>query len=192
MFASRVSLTVSVAAYVGACASSPPVEFFTLEPIDTHGPTPPSSNSVQVTRVHVPPALDRKQMVRHDGPYRLDISDQHRWSAPFDEMVRRVLSQDLLRMLPADSVVLPEEPATAATQKIVVDILEFAPDPAGTIQFEASWSLLSPNSHELPHSRYVRLSERADPKDTADQVRAMSRILDQLASQMAHALAATH
>jgi uncharacterized lipoprotein YmbA len=174
---------------LGGCASSPTVQYFALEPMESHGSTMSSSATLQVAQVHLPPALDRKQMVRHSGAYTLDISDQHRWSGPLDEMIRRVLSEDLIRMLPENRVILAEEPAPSTTQKIVVNILEFAPDATGTIQFAGTWSVISPDAHIPPQSRYVRLSERADAQDTVDQVKGMSRIVDRLATSMAQTLA---
>lgn len=175
---------------ISGCASSPKVEYFTLEPVGPHEPAVSAfSGSVQIVRVHVAPTLDRKQMVRHNGTYTLDISDQHRWSAPLDEMVRRVLTEDLMRRLPAASVVLPEEPTASSTDKIVVDIVEFAPDASGTIQLIASWSLLAAQARGLPQSCLARLSQPASLSNTADQVAAMSRVLDELAAQMAQTLA---
>jgi uncharacterized lipoprotein YmbA len=81
------------------------------------------------------------------------------------------------------------EPARPTTDKIVVDILEFSSDASGKIHLDASWSLLSPNSHESVQSRLERLSEPADANDTADQVRAMSAAVDGLASRIAQNLA---
>jgi uncharacterized lipoprotein YmbA len=176
---------------LAACASSPPVEFLSLEPVaSADHPQLPSSGVVQVARVHVPAVLDRQQIVRQSGPYTFEISDQHRWSAPLDEIIRRILSEDLLPLLPPGHVVLPEEPAPPGTQKIVVDILEFATDPSGTVQFAASWSLLTPDSKQPLRSHYVRLSERSSSKIYADQVAAMSRIVEQLAAQIAQAVVA--
>jgi len=178
---------------LAACASSPPVQFFALGPVATADhPKLKSSRIVQITRVHVPPALDRQQIVRQSGPYTFEISDQHRWSAPLDEIIRRVLSEDLLQVLPPGNVVLPQESAPPGTQKVVVDILKFEADPSGTVQFAASWSLLPSNSEEQLHNRYVQLSERSDSKSYADQVAAMSRILEQLAAQIAQAVATVH
>lgn len=147
--------------------------------------------SIQIAQVHLPPALDRKQMVRHTGAFTLDISDQHRWSAPLDEMIRRVLTVDLTRLLPSGSVVLPEEPGPSSTQKIVVNIVEFAPDAGGTVHFEGTWSLISPDSTAAPQNRSVRLAQRADAKDPTDQVKIMSRVLDRVATLMARALSET-
>jgi hypothetical protein len=176
---------------IGGCASSPKVEYFSLEPVNDHNPHFTAPASVQVIRVHVPSTLDRQQIVRQSGTYTLDISDQRRWSAPLDEMIRRVLTEDLIRMLPANSVVLPEGLASAATEKVVVDILDFAPDASGAIQLEASWSLAPADSHEPPQSRFERIKEQTNAGDTADQVAAMSRALDQLAVRMAQSLDAT-
>lgn len=174
---------------LGGCASSPRIEYFALEPVASQGPAIASATTIiQVAQVHVPPSLDRQEMVRHRGPFSLDVSDRHRWSAPLDEMIRRVLSQDLMQVLPPGSVVLAEEPAPPDTRKIVVNVLQFAPDAHGWIQFEGTWSVVSSASRET-QSRLVRLSERADASATADQVKGMSRILARLAELMAQALA---
>jgi hypothetical protein len=188
-----VVLTTLLANLLTACASSPPVQFFELEPAaTTDHPKFMSSGIVQVSRVRVPPALDRQQIVRQSAPYTFEISDQHRWSAPLDEIIRRVLTEDLLQLLPAGNVVLPQEPAPPGTRKLVVDILKFGADPSGTVQFDASWSLLPSNADEPLRNRYIHLSERADSRNYADQVGAMSRILEQLAAQIAQAVAAAN
>ncbi len=170
---------------LSGCGSSPRVEYFALEPTEQHGAEVfPIATPLQVAQVHLPPSLDRKQMVRHTGAYTLDISDQHRWSAPLDAMVRQVLSQDLMKLLPPGKLILPEEPAPASTRKIVVNVVEFAADAQGTVRFEGTWSLIVPESGAPPKNRTVRLSEPAG-HDTSSQVKSMSRILERLAAQIA-------
>ena len=176
---------LGLVALLGACGSSPPVEYFALAPTAQHGAEVSSTATpIQVAQVHLPPSLDRKQMVRHTGPYTLEISDRHRWSAPLDEMFRQVLSQDLLALLPPGTVILPHEPAPAPTRRIVVNVLEFAPDAQGTVRFEATWSVITPEPGAPPTNRTVQLSEPAG-SDTAAQVRSMSRIVERLAAQIA-------
>lgn len=170
---------------LSGCGSSPRVEYFALEPTEQHGAEVFSiSTPLQVAQVHLPPSLDRKQMVRHTGAFTLDISDQHRWSAPLDAMIRQVLSQDLMKLLPPGKLILPEEPAPASTRKIVVNVVEFAADAHDTVRFEGTWSLIAPEPGAPPKNRTVRLSEPAG-HDTASQVRGMSRILERLAAQIA-------
>ena len=176
---------------LGGCGSSPPVEFFALAPTAQPGAQVVSvATPVQIAQVHLPPSLDRKQMVRHTGAYTLEISDQHRWSAPLDEMIRQVLSQDLMELLPPGNVILPHEPAPATTRKIVVNVLEFAPDAQGTVRFEGTWSVIGPDPGESPTNRTVKLSEPAG-SDTAAQVRSMSRVVERLAEQIAAGTQAT-
>jgi uncharacterized lipoprotein YmbA len=170
---------------LASCGSSPRVEFFTLEPTEPHATEVVSiAAPIQVARVHLPPELDRKQMVRHTSTYTLDISDQHRWSAPLDEMIRHVLSQDLMKRVPPGKLILPQEPAPASTRKIVVNVVEFAPDAQGTVRFEGTWSVIAAEPGAPPANHTVQLSEPAGT-DTASQVRSMSRILERLAAQIA-------
>ena len=170
---------------LGGCGSSPRVEYFVLEPTERHGTEVFAiSTPIQVAQVHLPPSLDREQMVRHTGANTLDISDQHRWSAPLDLMIREVLSRDLMKLLPPGKLILPQEPAPASTRNIVVNVVEFAADAQGTVRFEWTWSLIVPEPGAPPKHRAVQLSEPAGD-DTASQVKSMSRILERLAAQIA-------
>jgi uncharacterized lipoprotein YmbA len=170
---------------LGGCGSSPRVEYFALAPTERHGTEVVAiSTPIQVAQVHLPPSLDREQMVRHTGVNTLDISDQHRWSAPLDLMIRQVLSQDLMKLLPPGKLILPQEPAPASTRKIVVNVVEFGADAQGTVRFEGTWSLIPPEPGAPPQNRAVRLSEPAGD-DTASQVKSMSHILERLAAQIA-------
>jgi uncharacterized lipoprotein YmbA len=170
---------------LAGCGSSPRVEFFTLEPTEPHATEVVSvAAPIQIARVHLPPELDRKEMVRHTSTYTVDISDQHRWSAPLDQMIQQVLSQDVMKRLPPGKLILPQEPAPASTRKIVVNVVEFAADAQGTIRFEGTWSVIAPEPGAPPTNHTVQLSEPAGI-DTASQVRSMSRILERLAAQIA-------
>ncbi|HTV96246.1 MAG TPA: PqiC family protein [Steroidobacteraceae bacterium] len=168
-----------------ACASSPPVEFYALEPVKVRpleaAPAPP----LQIARVHLPPSLDRRQIVRQAGQYGLEISDRHRWSAPLDLMIRRTLSEDLLQILPRGRVVLPQEPAPARTRKVVIDIVRFMPDPAGRVELQASWSEMSDDGVSVPSSSIVNVRAAMASPSYSDQVAAMSEALARLAAMIA-------
>jgi uncharacterized lipoprotein YmbA len=81
-------------------------------------------------------------------------------------------------------VILPHEPAPQSTRKVIVNVLEFAPDAQGTVRFEGTWSVIAPDGGAPPKNRTVQLSEAAG-SDPAAQVRSMSRILERLAAQIA-------
>ncbi|MBI1179685.1 MAG: hypothetical protein GC201_03950 [Alphaproteobacteria bacterium] len=174
---------------VAGCGSSPKTHFFTLEATapERSAPSRPV-RPVQVVSIHLPPALDRRQMVSETGGGGLDVSDQNRWGGAFGDMIRRVLTQDLEKRLPKGTVIFPREPAPAGTRRLVVDVLDFAGNGAGEVTFDGSWSLVASGADKPLLARHVQLHESAAGPGYAGQARAMSRILGSLADQIAAAL----
>jgi hypothetical protein len=146
-----------------------------------------SGTPVQIARVHLPPSLDRLQMVRETSSYSLEISDRHRWSGPLDQMIRRSVSEDLLAILPSARVVLPHEPAPPHTLELVIDVVRFMPDAAGRVTLEASWSVVS-NGGAVERSAVVNITVPMASASYADQVAAMSQAVARMAERIAHDL----
>jgi len=169
-----------------ACASSPPTRFYALEPIPpahrTEGQIRPP---VKILAVHVPPLLDREQIVREGSPGELIVSDTNRWGAPLAEMTRDVLTQDLLLRLPEGSVILPQQPAPPQTNTITVDILHLQAQADGAVLLEGGWSLIPPGTEAPSLARAIHISEPSGAADYARQARAMSLALGQLADDIA-------
>jgi hypothetical protein len=176
--------------FVAACGSSPKTQFYTLDPVPgPHASAAISGAPVQVAAVHIPPALDRQEMIRERAPHQLEVSDQNRWGASLDDMTRRVLTQDLAVRLPSGMLVLPQEPAPRAADTIVVDILEFDQQANGLVTFDGSWSLTRRGADRALLNRHVTLTEPAAAGNYGDQAAAMSRILGKLANEMVATLA---
>jgi uncharacterized lipoprotein YmbA len=123
---------------LSACASSPPMRFYTLREVPpaagTGAASTDSNPAIRVTHVQIPAELDRVELVqRVDDSDRLQIAEQDRWAAPLDDMIRRVLSIDLqARMAPGDTT----GPATLS-----LDIDEFTVDSNCAVTLRASWEL---------------------------------------------------
>ena len=184
-------LVLGVSVLLAACGSSPKTQFYTLDPVTPEGPTKPAASiPVQVAAVHIPPALDRQEMVRETAPHQLDVSDQNRWGGSLDSMVQRVLTQNLAQRLPPSSIVLPQEPAPQRHDAIVVDILQFDEDASGHVIFDGSWSLTASDADKPLTSRHLRLSARTGSNSYSDQAAAMSRVLGELSDSIAGELAA--
>ncbi len=186
----RRAIPVAALILMVGCASSPPTQFYTLEPIGPRERTlriPPGP--ILIAPVHLPALLERQEIVSGRGPNEIILSDRHRWGAPLDEMTRRVLTQDLLQRLPSNEIVLPEQPAPANTRTVVVSVLRFQSDSAGRAVLEGSWSLVAPGSDTPTFSRPIALSEPATPSGYAGEVQAMSRDLGRLADDIVNALA---
>ena len=180
---------LSIAAVLPACQSSPPTRFFSLTPTDGHRIAASGiGGPVHVAAVHISESLDQQEIIRESGTGRVVISNRNRWDAPLDEMLRDVLTQDLARRLLPGSVVLPDEPSPTGTRRIVLDVLRFSGDTTGKVVLTGGWSLL-PAGSDLPLLRQqVHLSDTTDPSDYTNQVAAMSRLLGQLADQIAREL----
>lgn len=135
------------AALACACASSPPMRFYTLSSIDPESRPQVSPNTlpVRITRVTLPGELDRAQLVRRIDPTRLQIDDQNRWAAPLDDMIRRVLSADLATRLSSNLVLDANEPAEGQrVQGLAVDVHDFYADADCTVTLQATWILTPP------------------------------------------------
>ncbi len=170
---------------LAACASSPPTRFFTLEPVAPGAPAGAARERapLKVDAVHIPPALDRSSMVRGLSGNQLEISSQDRWAGDLGATIRRVLTQDLARRLPAGMVVAPDAPAPAGARGLVVDILTFQPQ-GGEVVLDADWTLLQGEHARPVLSRGEHLTTAAAPSAQGEAA-AMSTLLGRLADRIA-------
>lgn len=183
--------TLALTGGLAGCATSPPSSFYLLTPVAATQSPAPSGRlraRVKVAAVHLPPTLDRQQIVRTGPGNRLEISGFHRWGAPLDEMVQRVLTQDLLERLPKGAVILPESPAPTHTDRIVVDLLALQSDTGGQVTLRGSWSLLGPLSNTPLIVRDVHYEAATRAVDFNAQAGVLSEMLGRLAGDIAHHL----
>ena len=120
-------------AMVAGCRSSLPTRFYTLSETSPDTAAPAGVGFVQVTAVSIPGELDRPEVVRRIGPNQLSISGLNRWAAPLDQIIRRVLSDDLARRVPT--------PAAGKQYPVSVDIHEFYGDDSCNVTLRAAWTV---------------------------------------------------
>ena len=182
---SLIALALTGAALAG-CAGAK-TQFYTLDPA-VGGPAPAYAAAyagppVRIDAVHVPPALDRLELVEPDGANAVKVRDLAHWAAPLGEMARRVLTQDLAARLPQGSVVFPDSPKPQGARGIVVDMLALSPGADG-VTLDASWSVLPGARGGALRQRQARLTTAA-----AAQPAAISALIGQLADRIAADLA---
>jgi uncharacterized protein len=188
MSSRRMPLTLAALLLLAGCGSSPKTHFYTLSPVPGSG-APALSAPVTVADTMLPPALDRREMVRLTSANTVEISDQERWAAPLGDMTRRVLSQDLAQRLPGGAVILPDAPAPPHTRRIAVAIAQFAPDGHGRIVLTGSWSLVADGTDKPLLRRDFSLAIPSPGSGGDAQAAGMSRLLGKLASDIATGLA---
>jgi hypothetical protein len=105
----RAAAASAAAVVLLLCACrSVPSRLFTLEPVipasSAHAyPGPP----IRIDAVHIPPALDRIEIMNEIAPGEFGISDVDRWAAPLGQLTRQALSADLIARLPPGRVIYP-------------------------------------------------------------------------------------
>lgn len=183
-------VTVALIVLLAGCASSPPTRFYTLDPtVPAQTVRPNATLTLQVSAVHIPAVLDRQEMVRESAPERLQVSNRSRWGAPLGEMIRRVLSQDLLARLPGSTLLAPQELPPAGTRVVVLDVLHFSAGPSGRVRLQGTWSVFSGTAAHAFLSAPVQLVSAQPVHGFRAQAAAMSRLLGRLADRIAGVLA---
>jgi uncharacterized lipoprotein YmbA len=149
----RTEKTLALAALFAmvGCASSPPMHYYTLSSVQAPArlTVPADTVPLRLDRVTIPGELDRLELVRKMDTTRIQIAEQERWAAPLDDMIRRVLSEELASLLPPKMVVSPNEPSVGERrQSIALDIQEFYADAACAVTLRASWTIRSPDNKQ--------------------------------------------
>jgi uncharacterized lipoprotein YmbA len=97
---------------------------------------------ITITGVSIPGEIDRPEIVRRVSPNQLSISELDRWAAPLDETIRRVLSDDIARRVPA--------PAPERERAVTVDIHDFYGDSSCNVTLRAVWTFKESSDQPAP------------------------------------------
>jgi hypothetical protein len=179
----------TAALLLSGCGSSPPSHFYVL----TADPAPPRSpaaggHTVALGRVSLPGALDRPQIARRKGGNEIVFSDEERWAGPLDDMMRRVLADDLAARLPAGVALVESGARPAPGVTVAVEVSRFDADEAGNVTLAARWEALGQTGRPLGPPRESMIAEPASGKDTAAVANTMSRAVSDLAARIAAGL----
>jgi uncharacterized lipoprotein YmbA len=139
----------AVVALLAACSSSPPAHFYTLSDTAPQAPPPPGVGWVRIVNVTIPGELDRPELVRRIGPNQLSISGLDRWAAPLDRTIRRALTDDITRRVPA--------PVPGQQYSVSVDIHDFYGDGACNVTLRAAWGLKPSRPEDVPANEEIQV-----------------------------------
>ncbi|MBN9563662.1 MAG: membrane integrity-associated transporter subunit PqiC [Alphaproteobacteria bacterium] len=173
---------------LAGCGSSPPTRFYTLEPTGT-----PSSGlvrtkgAVAVGQITLPAELDRLSFVTREDANRISVSDQDRWAAPLEGMVRRVLAADLARRLPAGAVIAPGDPVPPNAHTVTLTIRNFIGDASGHVVLDADWAVSQGKGRPAIIHRET-IAREAGSGEAGAIAAAMSQALGVLSDRIAAAL----
>jgi uncharacterized protein len=128
---------------VGAGCTSAPVRYYTLTP--TPDKTLPASEAalpVDVRVLHIPPQLDRAELLVRTGPSEVTVLDNEQWASPVKDEVKQALSLELQRRLGRLTVLRP-----ALTRLVLdIDVQQLEAELGQYVLLEASWSATLPDA----------------------------------------------
>lgn len=177
-----------LAALLGACSSTPPLQFYTLGPLPPAPASTPVGTSVGlvVGPVNVPATIDRLLIVRLDGS-RADVAEHHRWAAPLKTEIARRIAADLARRSPyARSVAWPQSSLADPALSVPIDVLRFEADGFERVTLEAVWTLRQAG-RDIASRRFSATETITAPTYEA-LASAHGRLVDALAAEIAAAL----
>lgn len=181
--ASLVAVAIGIGISTG-CGSSPPSTFYALSPESGAAHATPV-RTLKLRRPGIAGYLDRPEIVRRIVDHRLGLVDTDRWAAPLDEMLARVLAQDVEQRLPG-SVVFTEDGAITADAELTIeiDVRRFDVGESGEVNLVAEIALEKGDNHEPVGTRAVHLRELPSAVTTPALLVAMSALVGQLADEI--------
>jgi len=182
---------VLVALGVAGCGSSPPVQYYDMEALETGytvgGETP---LRIGVGPLRTPDYLSRSQIVTRGSDSRVILDDFNRWVEPVSDAIYRVVAENLDSLM-SDAVVVafPYTYIADFDYQIVGRISRFDTDADGTAVLQIQWSVISSTDDFVVEPRRVRYEARAaEAGDYPALVRAMSEVLQQFSRDVAGSL----
>ena len=169
---------------LAGCASTPENRYYRLSSAFADGansiPTTVSPGPVDsAVTVDLPALLDHQEIISGTGAHTVALRESDRWAAPLDEMVPRVLREDLSL---AEVRCHADDERLSPGWHLMVHVDEFMAEADGTVRLDGDWTLFSgPGEGSVPQIRRFALTDRADPRNMGAVVAMMSNLLEQLA-----------
>lgn len=168
-----------------------PSQFYVLAAVEPAAERSPQGPALAVGPIALPRYLDRPQIVTRPTPNELAIAEYDRWGGRLDENVTQVLAENLSRRLGTSRILLfPAEGAARADLRVTASLSRFECISAnGECVLEARWQVLRPaEAGSAPVIGASSLTTRTDGQGYAAIAAAMSRLLGELAREIAAAV----
>ncbi len=144
---------------------------------------------VGVGPVTLPAYVDRAELVFQSGDNEFQVPANAHWTGSLQGNVTQTLAEDLGRRLGSGNVAPSPWPANTPMRfQVIVNIGQFHAISGSGAILDVSWQVADPATHAVLRRRNAHLEEKVDGDGYAAVVAAESRLLDQLAAQIATSL----
>jgi uncharacterized lipoprotein YmbA len=145
----RTLLCVLLTAGLGACASLPPLRYYSLDDGRPMAMGSPAGVSVAIVEVKLPELVDRPQLVVRSAGHRVQLSENDRWAEPLRRQVPRLLARDLGMALDSGRVVVLGLDAREfdIDFRVVVDVQHLEVVSGQRVELDAVWRVETRDGH---------------------------------------------
>lgn len=141
----RILPMTMMAVALAGCASSPPVNYYTLlapaAALQAPAAAASSAYMIDVLPVSVPAQADQPQIMIRSGDGAVTPLYSDRWTAPLGDEIRSALSDSLTRALSAPDVRSIQPAADAPVWRVQVDVQRFDAAAGGPALVDATWRI---------------------------------------------------
>ena len=186
----RVAATSCIALLLGACAASPPVQFYVLDTVPRTSGNTDSDVTIGLGPMSFPDYLKRPQIVTRTAGSEMIIDEFQRWAEPVDRSFIRILAANVDDMLEsAVVVVFPYSMNIRIDMRVIGRVFRFDTDTAGLAVLDVQWAAGDGTDNSIVEPRRSHYEARAtDLQDYDAIVMALNETLDAFSRDVAAAL----
>ncbi len=175
---------------LGACASSPPVQFYALDSVPRNIGQESGEVNIGLGPMTFPDYLKRPQIVTRTTGSEMIIAEFQRWAEPVDRSFNRILASNVDDMLEsAVVVVFPYNMNYRIDIRVVGRVFRFDTDETGLAVLDVQWGAGDGKKKTLVEPRRLRYeATAADPQDYDAIVIALNEALDAFSRDVAKVL----
>lgn len=168
--------------------------YYTLSPVVPESPAPRSSESavlVGIGPVELPDYVDMPNIVVRTGENTLDQATFEQWGGSLDDMIPRVLVENMHARMPTDHfVAFPQSGDLPFDFRVPVTISRFDVSTSGEAVVIARWQVRGKTGAGTPLVRETTARLQGSGRSYTDRVAALSGALGIVTDDIAAALAA--
>lgn len=189
---SKWLISVSACTLLSACISTPPTQFYVLEPLSqspSFSAAAEKKRQIGIGPVSIPALLERKQIVTRLPDSSVQVAEFHQWASPLKNNVAQVLTHNLAT-LQADDLIraYPWSAYGAVDYRIIVDIIRFDTRPEQSVNLEANWTIMNEKDRTLVSNGRTKIERPLNDSSYPSTVKALSNILSEFSQELSVAL----
>lgn len=176
----------------GCTSSSPPTQYFLMNPDNQAEVLSQTEVNVAVGPVLVPDYLQRKAIAIRRSEHQLAFSSSVLWASPLQQQLPALLRQSLQPMLPSVQLIpFPQTMPVAgrSSLQLMVEILKFDGRPGGEVELSATWLLGDKANAQVLTAGHFQQRIDTTGADYEQLVQAHNLLFNQFTRQMAEAIA---